>query len=62
MQEMYERKNYKVKMKAGVDKISSRSRLPWLRRSLNRALTPPRDGGFTLVKIKKAQKELAEVA
>lgn len=62
MQEMYELKNDKVKIKAGVDKIASRSRLPWLRRSLNQALTPPSDGGFTSVKIKKALKELAEEA
>lgn len=46
MQEMYERKNDKVMIKARVDKISSRSQLPWLRRPLNQALTPPRDGGF----------------
>lgn len=62
MRELYERINDKVKIKAGVDKISSRSRLPWLRRSLDQVLTPPRDGGFTSVKIKKARKELAEEA
>lgn len=64
MQEMYELKNDKVigKIKDGVDKISSRSQLPWLRRSLNQALTPPRGGGFTSVKIKKALKELAKEA
>lgn len=60
MQEMYEWKNDKVKIKATVDKISSRNRLPWLRRSLNQVLTPPRDESFTSVKIKKARKELAE--